>query len=81
MRLIKQKQTRYDSHGHWNTVHDAEITLNDALAILECIDKAYPDAFTHTGGKWKFGAAIYDALPVHLHESVKILMQIADAEP
>lgn len=81
MKHIQQKQTRFDAHGHWNTVHDAEITLNDALAILECIDTAYPDAFTHTGGKWKFGAAIPEKLPYSLHEIVKTLMIIIEAEP
>lgn len=81
MKHMKQKQTRFDAHGHWNTVHECELTLTDALVILECIDKAYPEAFTHTGGKWKFGAAITDRLPVTLREPVKTLMLIVEAEP
>lgn len=81
MKHLQQKQTRYDAHGHWNTVHDAEITLNDALAILECISAQYPDAFTYSGSKWKFGAAIPEKLPYSLHEIVKTLMIIIEAEP
>lgn len=47
MEYMKQKETRFDAHGHWNTVHDAEITLDDALAMIDCIEKQYPEAFTH----------------------------------
>lgn len=81
MKYLKQCETRFDMHGHYTTVHEVQITLSDALSMLECIDTAYPDAFTHTGDKWKFGTAIYDNLPVYLHESVKILIHIASAEP
>lgn len=56
MKYIRQEETAFDSHGHWNTKHMVSISLNEALEIVELIDKAYPNAFTHKGGKWRFGA-------------------------
>ena len=45
MEYMKKKETRFDAHGHWNTVHDAEITLDDALAMIDCIEKQYTHCF------------------------------------
>lgn len=81
MEYLKQDSTKFDAHGHWNTVHDIRISLNDALALLECIAAQYPDAFTHTGGKWRFGAAIPENLPFDLRKPVEIFMKIAEMEP
>ena len=81
MEYMKQKETRFDAHGHWNTVHDAEITLDDALAMIDCIEKQYPEAFTHKGGKWAFGTVDYDKIPYLLRKVVSVLVTITDAEP
>lgn len=80
MEYLKQKQTRFDAHGHWNTVHDAEITLKDALAMIACIQAQHPDAFT-PGGKWAFGAVDYSKIPHELRNVVSVLVKITDAEP
>ena len=82
MEYMKKKETRFDAHGHWNTVHDAEITLDDALAMIDCIKSQYPDAFTpNRGGKWAFGTVDYNKIPSALRKIVSVLVTIADAEP
>lgn len=81
MKHLQQKQTRFDAHGHWNTVHDAEITLNDAILIIDVIAAKYPDAFTYSGGKWRLGNAIPEKLPYSLRDIVDTLMIIIDSDP
>lgn len=82
MRYIKQEETAFDSHGHWNTKHMVSISLNEALEIMMLIDKAYPNAFTHEGGKWRFGKVNYNELPnTNMQAIVKVLEEILDKEP
>lgn len=83
MKYIAQEKTTFDAHGHWNTKHTVSMSLNEALAIVELIDKAYPEAFTHEkGGKWRFGKVRYNELPdIHLQSIVKVLEQILDKDP
>ena len=84
MNYIKQEPTAFDAHGHWNTKHTVSISLTEALALMELIDKAYPEAFTQEkgGSKWRFGKVNYNELPdIHLQSVVKVLTEILDREP
>ena len=83
MKYIKQEVTAFDMHGHWNTRHTVSISLNEALSLMDLIDKAYPKAFNHErGGKWRFGKVTYDELPnTNMQSIVKVLEIILDKEP
>lgn len=83
MKYIKQEQTAFDAHGHWSTRHTVSMSLEEALSLMELIDKAYPKAFNHEkGGKWRFGKMNYNELPdIHLQSIVKVLTEILDREP
>lgn len=63
MKYIKKETTNFDAHGHWNTNHTISMSLNDACALMQLLDKQYPEAFTHEGTNWKFGNVIYENLP------------------
>lgn len=81
MQYLKQCETRFDSHGHWNTVHTVEITLQDALAVLKELAKAYPAAF-HANAWWKIGAVNLEELnDPTLQEVCAILEKIVNAKP
>jgi hypothetical protein len=83
MKYIAQEETRFDAHGHWNTRHTVSMSLEEALSLMELIDKAYPKAFNHEkGGKWRFGKVNYNELPdIHLQSIVEVLEQILDKDP
>ena len=83
MKYIKQEETAFDMHGHWDTKHIVSISLNEAIAIMDLIYKAYPNAFIRDrGGKWKFGKVNYNELPdISIQSIVKVLEQILDKEP
>lgn len=80
MEYLKQKQTRFDAHGHWNTAHEVELTLKDALALLALMQAQHPDAFT-PGGKWACGKADSSKLPHELRSTAAVLMKAANADP
>ena len=83
MKYIRQEETAFDMHGHWDTKHTVSMSLNEALSLMDLIDKAYPKAFNHErGGKWKFGKVNYNELPdINLQSIVKVLEQILDRDP
>ena len=83
MKYIKQEETAFTPHGHWNTKHTGSISLDEALEIMMLIDKVYPNAFTHErGGKWRFGKVNYNELPnTNMQAIVKVLEEILDKEP
>lgn len=79
MEYMRKKETRFDAHGHWNTVHEIKITLDEALTLIECIEKQYPKAFSRRSGKWAFGTVDYEEIPYWLHEIVSVLVEITEA--
>lgn len=83
MKYIKQEPTVFDAHGHWNTMHTVGTSLNEALALMDLICKAYPSAFTHNrGDKWIFGKVDYNKIPdINIQSIAKVLEQILDKEP
>ncbi len=83
MKYIKKETTNFDAHGHWNTNHTISISLNDACALMQLLDKQYPEAFTHEKGTgWVFGKVIYDKIPdTCLQAIVKTLETVLNSEP
>ncbi|MBR1765350.1 MAG: hypothetical protein IJ746_08160 [Ruminococcus sp.] len=81
MKYIKQEETAFTPHGHWNTLHTVVMSRKDALEILDMIDKAYPNAFIRKDGMWHFEDENYNALPVNVQSIVQVLETILNSTP
>lgn len=82
MKYIKQEETVCTPYGHCNTNHMVSISLYEAIEIMDLIDKAYPNVFSHEGGILVLYKVNYNELPnTYMQAIVEVLEKILDKEP